>query len=308
MATEILSNPALAEHATAIRALGKRVVDDVIEIGRHLSEAREIAGHGNWLPWLEREFGWSRQTADRLIQVFEASGKLPNLSNLEIPVSGLYLLAAPSTPEAARTEIAKRSRAGEALPVAEVKAIVEKAKGRAQPRHAAENSAPPSKAPKSTPQRPARSAPPKPAEANRNNIGENSAAEAERLRVRNDELQNVNCLQQIKIGALESEIEDAKTARKPKLAPDGSAPLYCSFCGKTNHEVCTLIAGPIVSGPTAVFICDECVDLCADIIKQQRRKKKAAEVAPSGKSKGKRKRSEESQVEDGEPVASEVAS
>jgi len=36
--------------------------------------------------------------------------------------------------------------------------------------------------------------------------------------------------------------------------------LYCSFCGKSQHEVKKLIAGP------TVFICDECVDLCADII------------------------------------------
>jgi len=36
--------------------------------------------------------------------------------------------------------------------------------------------------------------------------------------------------------------------------------LYCSFCGKSQHEVRKLIAGP------SVFICDECVDLCNDII------------------------------------------
>jgi hypothetical protein len=35
--------------------------------------------------------------------------------------------------------------------------------------------------------------------------------------------------------------------------------LYCSFCGKSQHEVRKLIAGPVV------FICDECVDLCHDI-------------------------------------------
>ena len=35
--------------------------------------------------------------------------------------------------------------------------------------------------------------------------------------------------------------------------------LYCSFCGKSQHEVRKLIAGP------TVFICDECVELCADI-------------------------------------------
>jgi ClpX C4-type zinc finger/Glyoxalase superfamily protein len=39
--------------------------------------------------------------------------------------------------------------------------------------------------------------------------------------------------------------------------------LYCSFCGKSQHEVRKLIAGP------AVYICDECVDLCVDIVDEQ---------------------------------------
>lgn len=39
--------------------------------------------------------------------------------------------------------------------------------------------------------------------------------------------------------------------------------LYCSFCGKSQHEVRKLIAGP------SVYICDECVDLCNDIIREE---------------------------------------
>src|SRR6201993_2745069 len=39
--------------------------------------------------------------------------------------------------------------------------------------------------------------------------------------------------------------------------------LYCSFCGKNQHEVRKLVAGP------AVYICDECVDLCTDIVDEQ---------------------------------------
>jgi ATP-dependent Clp protease ATP-binding subunit ClpX len=44
---------------------------------------------------------------------------------------------------------------------------------------------------------------------------------------------------------------------------DNEKLLYCSFCGKSQHEVKKLIAGP------SVFICDECVDLCNDIIKEE---------------------------------------
>jgi len=44
---------------------------------------------------------------------------------------------------------------------------------------------------------------------------------------------------------------------------DGGKLLYCSFCGKSQHEVRKLIAGP------SVFVCDECVELCNDIIREE---------------------------------------
>ncbi|MFZ5620142.1 MAG: ATP-dependent Clp protease ATP-binding subunit ClpX [Pseudomonadota bacterium] len=46
--------------------------------------------------------------------------------------------------------------------------------------------------------------------------------------------------------------------------------LYCSFCGKSQHEVRKLIAGP------SVFVCDECVELCNDIIREEMQEKAAA--------------------------------
>ncbi len=51
---------------------------------------------------------------------------------------------------------------------------------------------------------------------------------------------------------------------------DGDRLLYCSFCGKSQHEVRKLIAGP------SVFICDECVDLCNDIIREEIQEKGGA--------------------------------
>mgnify|MGYP000078266294 FL=1 len=44
---------------------------------------------------------------------------------------------------------------------------------------------------------------------------------------------------------------------------DPRASLYCSFCGKSQQEVRKLIAGP------SVYICDECVELCEDIIREE---------------------------------------
>jgi ATP-dependent Clp protease ATP-binding subunit ClpX len=53
---------------------------------------------------------------------------------------------------------------------------------------------------------------------------------------------------------------------------DSKNTLYCSFCGKSQHEVRKLIAGP------TVFICDECVELCMDIIREEHKKLLAGEV------------------------------
>src|SRR3989442_13874021 len=44
---------------------------------------------------------------------------------------------------------------------------------------------------------------------------------------------------------------------------ESKKPLNCTFCGKSQHEVRKLIAGP------TVFICDECVELCMDIISEE---------------------------------------
>ncbi len=52
-------------------------------------------------------------------------------------------------------------------------------------------------------------------------------------------------------------------ANKSGRGDDAGKLLYCSFCGKSQHEVRKLIAGP------SVFICDECVDLCNDIIREE---------------------------------------
>ena len=60
-----------------------------------------------------------------------------------------------------------------------------------------------------------------------------------------------------------------------KKGSSGEKTLYCSFCGKSQHEVKKLIAGP------SVFICDECIELCNDIIRDE---------APAGDLPGKTSR------------------
>ena len=55
----------------------------------------------------------------------------------------------------------------------------------------------------------------------------------------------------------------------------GEKLLYCSFCGKSQHEVRKLIAGP------SVFICDECIELCNDIIREESQGEQAGKGAKS---------------------------
>ncbi|MDG1827077.1 MAG: AAA family ATPase, partial [Henriciella sp.] len=64
---------------------------------------------------------------------------------------------------------------------------------------------------------------------------------------------------------------------KQNGSSDSKNTLYCSFCGKSQHEVKKLIAGP------TVFICDECVELCMDIIREENKTSgfKAKEGVPS---------------------------
>ena len=66
-----------------------------------------------------------------------------------------------------------------------------------------------------------------------------------------------------------SGIESMSDDRQGRSSDSGKI-LYCSFCGKSQHEVRKLIAGP------SVFICDECVELCNDIIREELEEKAAS--------------------------------
>jgi Protein of unknown function (DUF3102) len=113
-APEAAAQVELSEHANAIRSLGPRVVADVIEIGRRLALCKNHLRHGLWTKWLEREFGWSQRTADNFISISKLE-KSEKISNLNLPLSGLYLLARPSVSKGVRAEIIQRAKAGEKI-------------------------------------------------------------------------------------------------------------------------------------------------------------------------------------------------
>ena len=118
----------LATLAYEIRKVGKRAVG---EIGEHLIKAKALAGYGNWLPWLKREFGWSERTARNYMAVAERS-RSATIADLNIDATAFLQLTAPSTPAEVVAEIVKDSALGKKITVK----VVTKAKAAHKAAHA----------------------------------------------------------------------------------------------------------------------------------------------------------------------------
>jgi len=129
----LVSNASLAAHANAIRKLGKQTVENVIEIGRHLAEAKaEVKKLGGaWGDWLKHEFKWSETQARNFTNVYDLTkSENATVANSDLPLKSLYLLAAPSTSKEARAEVAIRTKGGAKLKHKDVAAVVKKHKGK----------------------------------------------------------------------------------------------------------------------------------------------------------------------------------
>jgi hypothetical protein len=120
----------VADRAQRIRDLVGVARTCIIEIGRELIAAKADVGHGAWLPWIEAEFGWSQDTAERYMQVARAF-QIPHAAEfggLTIDATALYALATPDVPQAVRDEAIERAEAGEHITRAEADEMVAKAK------------------------------------------------------------------------------------------------------------------------------------------------------------------------------------
>ena len=88
-----------AEVETATRRLHdleRRTSESIIEMGNQLISVKAKIGHGNFLPWIDAEFGWTRQTARNFIRVAD---QFSNVQSLDIyQPSALYALAASNLP------------------------------------------------------------------------------------------------------------------------------------------------------------------------------------------------------------------
>ena len=103
-----------------LKALMQRAAQDIFEIGQRLIEVKEKLGHGNYLNWLEAEFGWTARTARNYTTVAKQF-KSETISHLPIAPSALYILAAPSTPDEIRSQAIAIAQSGE--PITKKKAV-----------------------------------------------------------------------------------------------------------------------------------------------------------------------------------------
>lgn len=116
------------QKADELKALLRAAAQNIFDIGARLTEVRDQLQHnkdGGFEAWLETEFGMSRRTAYNFIGVYERFANRANFAQLDIAASALYLLAAPSTPDAAREEALRRAESGERITHKAAKRIVE---------------------------------------------------------------------------------------------------------------------------------------------------------------------------------------
>lgn len=104
----------LQEQTVEIKGLYRQTIENIIRVGQKLLEVKARLPHGQWLSWLEAEFGWTDRTARNYMLAGEEF-KLETVSNLDIAARALYLLASPYTPEEAREEAISRAEVGEPI-------------------------------------------------------------------------------------------------------------------------------------------------------------------------------------------------
>lgn len=114
----------LPDRARRIRNLVDVARGCIIEVGRELIAAKAEVAHGEWLPWLEREFGWSIRTADNYMNVAAKFASVANFSGVTIDATALYALSAPEVPQSTRDEAIERAEDGEHVTLADAEAMI----------------------------------------------------------------------------------------------------------------------------------------------------------------------------------------
>lgn len=114
----------IRKRADEIKDLVRRTAQNIIDIGNKLQEVKQILGHGEFGAWLNKEFNWSLSTAAKMMQASKQF-KNVNFTDLNLSLSAIYLLAAPSTPDSARVEALSRASNGESISFTLAKKLVQ---------------------------------------------------------------------------------------------------------------------------------------------------------------------------------------
>lgn len=120
--------------ATAIKACIARTQNDIIEVGRRLSDVRDSLEHGEFLKWIDAEFGMSQRSAYNFIQVSETFGKFATVANLTFHQSALYALASPSVSDETRQVAVELAEEGEVITKSAARDLIEAAKPKPAPK------------------------------------------------------------------------------------------------------------------------------------------------------------------------------
>lgn len=115
------------DRARCIHALARVTAQNIVEIGQHLTDVKARLPHGHFLDWIDREFAWSERHARNYMMVHDRF-KTANFSALDIDVSSLYLIAAPSVPQPVREEVLDRAQRNGGIGYSEVKQMVREAR------------------------------------------------------------------------------------------------------------------------------------------------------------------------------------
>jgi hypothetical protein len=112
------------QRTESIRAIFTQTIENAFLVGEMLLEVKEKLGHGEFCKWIDCEFQWSQSTA--MNQMHLASRfKFATVANLNLPLTILYELSRPTTPESAMEEVIKLATQGhERLTKAQAKCII----------------------------------------------------------------------------------------------------------------------------------------------------------------------------------------
>jgi hypothetical protein len=119
------------ERTERVHRLARMTAAAIAQIGQDLTEVKVRLGHGQFLKWIDREFGWQERSAQNFMNVYHNVAphlKSATVADLQIEFRALYLIAAPSTPEPVRTAIIEHAESGHHVTREEVREVLEEYK------------------------------------------------------------------------------------------------------------------------------------------------------------------------------------